>query len=113
LSISGKFFRYRFMPAFQGISSKWTKVVPAAGFNAGFAKQNASPKAGSTAMPIRRPANRLSECTTQWLALLIEMRLVTPKQAHEAHLRAVKQAEQESGAAPDQTRARRRRRKPD
>ena len=39
-------------------------------------------------MPTRRPANRLSECTPQGLALLIEMRLATPKQAHEAHLRA-------------------------
>lgn len=61
-------------------------------------------------MPRRRPTNRLSECTPQWLALLIEMRLVTPKQAHEAHLRATKQ---ESGAAPDQPPPRRRRRKPD
>jgi hypothetical protein len=60
-------------------------------------------------MPTRRPTNRLSECTPQWLALLIEMRLVTPKQAHEAHLRATRQAEQESGAAPDQPPPRRRR----
>jgi len=49
----------------------------------------------------------------QWLALLIEMRLVTPKQAREAHLRATKQAEQENGDAPDQPLPRRRRRKPD
>ena len=52
-------------------------------------------------MPRRRPTNRIGKCTPQWLALLIEMRLVTPKQAHEAHLRATKQAEQESGASPD------------
>ena len=65
------------------------------------------------AMPRHRPTNRLSECTPQWLALLIEMRLVTPKQAHEAHVRAEKQAEQESGAAADQPPPRRRRRKPD
>jgi len=64
-------------------------------------------------MPTRRPINRLSECTPQWLALLIEMRLVTPKQAREAHLRAEKQAADESGAAPDQPPTRRRRRKPD
>lgn len=64
-------------------------------------------------MPTRRPTNRLSDCTPQWLALLIKMRLVTPKQAQEAHQRATKQAEQESGAAPDQPPPRRRRRKPD
>jgi hypothetical protein len=65
-------------------------------------------------MPTRRPANRLSECTPQGLALLIEMRLATPKQAYEAHLRATKQAEQESNAGPDELpRRRRRRRKPD
>jgi hypothetical protein len=64
-------------------------------------------------MPRHRHANRLSECTPQWLALLIEMRLVTPKQAREANLRATKQAEQESGAAPDEPPTRRRRRKPD
>ena len=60
-------------------------------------------------MPRRHPTNRLIECTPQWLALLIEMRLATPKQAHEAHLRATRQAEQESGAAPDQPPPRRRR----
>jgi hypothetical protein len=113
LSTSGKFFHRRFMPAFRGISSKRTKVVPAYRFNAGFAEQHASHQAGSTAMPTRRPANRLSECTPQWLALLVEMRLATPKQPREAHLRATKQAEQESGAAPDQPPPRRRRRKPD
>jgi hypothetical protein len=64
-------------------------------------------------MPNRRPANRLSECTPQWLALLIEMRLLTPKEAHEAHLRAVKQqAEDESNTKPEPP-LRRRRRKPD
>jgi hypothetical protein len=57
-------------------------------------------------MPKRRPTNRLSECTPQWLALLIEMRLLTPKEAHEAHLRATKQA---SGDLPDQPPPRRRR----
>jgi hypothetical protein len=60
-------------------------------------------------MPKRRPTNRLSECTPRWLALLIEMRLLTPKEAHEAHLRAVKQASGENGTAPDQPRTRRRR----
>ena len=64
-------------------------------------------------MPEQRPTNRLSECTPQWLALLIEMRLVTPKQAHEAHLRAVEQAGDESSAAPDQSPPRHRRRKHD
>ena len=64
-------------------------------------------------MPKRRPTNRLSECTPKWLALLIDMRLVTPKQAHEAHLRAVEQAEQKDGAAHDQPPPRRRSRKPD
>jgi len=60
-------------------------------------------------MPRRRPTNRLSECTPQWLALLIEMRLVTPKQAHEAHLRAVERAGDGSGVKPDQPPTRRRR----
>jgi len=62
-------------------------------------------------MPKRRPTNRLSECTPQWLALLIEMRLVTPKQAHEAHQRAVIQqaGDEKDGTAPDQPRTRRRR----
>lgn len=64
-------------------------------------------------MPTRRPTNRLSECTPQCLALLIEMLLVTPKQAHEAHLRATKQAEQENSAAPHEPPPRRRRTKPD
>jgi hypothetical protein len=39
-------------------------------------------------MPNRLPINRLSACTPQWLGLLIEMRLVTPKQAHGVHPRA-------------------------
>lgn len=64
-------------------------------------------------MPRHRPTNRLSECTPQWLALLIKMRLVTPKQAREAHLRATKQAGDESRAGPDKPPTRRRRRKPD
>jgi hypothetical protein len=65
-------------------------------------------------MPKHRPTNRLSECTPQWLALLIEMRLVTPKQAHEAHLRAVEQqAEDEGSTKPEPPPTRRRRRKPD
>ncbi len=64
-------------------------------------------------MPKRRPTNRLSECTPQWLALLIEMRLITPKEAHEAQKRAVEQAGGENGTSPDQPRTRRRRGKPD
>jgi hypothetical protein len=65
-------------------------------------------------MPKHRPTNRLSECTPQWLALLIEMRLVTPKQAHEAHLRVVEQqAEDEGSTKPEPPPTRRRRRKPD
>jgi hypothetical protein len=65
---------------------------------------------GSPAMPKRRPTNRLSECTPQWLALLIEMRLLTPKEAHEAHLRAVKQhAEDEGSTTPEPPPTRRRR----
>ncbi len=53
-------------------------------------------------MPQDHPTNRLSEFTPQWLALLIEMRLLTPKQAHEAHLRAVRQhAEDEGRRKPD------------
>jgi hypothetical protein len=65
-------------------------------------------------MPKRRPTNRLSQCTPQWLALLIEMRLLTPKEAHEAHLRAVEQhAEDEGSTKPDHPPTRRRRRKPD
>jgi hypothetical protein len=64
-------------------------------------------------VPNRHPTNRLSECTPQWLALLIEMRLVTPKQAHEALLRATKQAGDESSTTPEQPSTRRRRRKPD
>ncbi len=59
-----------------------------------------------------RPTNRLSECTPQWLALLIKMRLVTPKQAQEAHMRATKQAEHEGNASPNTPPPRRRRRKP-
>jgi len=59
----------------------------------------------------RRPANRLSECTPQWLALLIEMRLISPTQAREAHLRAAKQ--QTGEESPEQPSPRRRRRKPD
>ncbi len=42
-------------------------------------------------MPNLRPTNPLSECTPQWLALFIEMWLLTPKEAHEALLRAVRQ----------------------
>jgi hypothetical protein len=65
-------------------------------------------------MPNHRPTNRLSACTPQWLALLIEMRLVTPKQAHEAHQRAIEQqAEGESTVKPEPPPTRRRRRKPD
>jgi len=65
-------------------------------------------------VPNRCPTNRLSECTPQWLALLIEMRLLTPKQAHEAHLRAMKQhAEDEGRTKPEPPPTRRRRRKPD
>jgi hypothetical protein len=60
-------------------------------------------------VPNRRPTNRLSECTPQWLALLIEMRLLTPKEANETHLRAEKQAGDGNGATPDQPRTRRRR----
>jgi len=72
---------------FSAAITLWTKVVPAVGFNAGFAKHDASPSR-TQAMPRRRPSNRIGKCTPQWLALLIEMRLVTPKQAHEAPLRA-------------------------
>jgi len=65
-------------------------------------------------MPKRRLTNRLSECTPQWLALLIEMRLLTPKEAREAHQRAEKQqAGDESSTKPEPPRTRRRRRKPD
>ena len=64
-------------------------------------------------MPKRRPTNRLSECTPQWLALLIEMRFVTPKQAHEAHLRAVEQQAEDEGSTKPKPFTRRRRRKPD
>jgi hypothetical protein len=64
-------------------------------------------------MPKLCPANRLSECTPQWLGLLIEMRLLTPKEAHEAHLRAVKQAGGENGTDSEPPPTRRRRRKPD
>jgi hypothetical protein len=65
-------------------------------------------------VPNRRPTNRLSECTPQRLALLIEMRLLTPKEAHETHLRAEKQrAEDEGSKTPEPPPTRRRRRKPD
>jgi hypothetical protein len=64
-------------------------------------------------MPKRRLTNRLSECTPQWLALLIEMRLVTPKQAHDAHLRAVERAGGENGTDSEPPPTRHRRRKPD
>jgi hypothetical protein len=65
-------------------------------------------------MPKRCPTNRLSECTPQWLALLIEMRLLTPEDAHEAHQRAVKQhAGEEGSTTPEQSPTKRRRRKPD
>jgi len=56
-------------------------------------------------MPKHRPTNRLGAYAPQWLGLLIEMRLITPKQASDAHRRAVKQAGEES-------KDRRRRRKP-
>jgi hypothetical protein len=64
-------------------------------------------------MPKRRLTNRLSECTPQWLALLIEMRLVTPKEAHEAHLRAEKQQAEDEGSTKPEPPPRSRRRKPD
>lgn len=65
-------------------------------------------------MPKRRPINRLSECTPQWLALLIEMRLLAPKEAHEAHQRAPRrQASDEGGTKPEPPPNRSRRRKPD
>jgi hypothetical protein len=57
-------------------------------------------------MPKHRPTSRLGVYTPQWLGLLIEMRLITPKQASDAHRRAVKQTGEESND-------RRRRRKPD
>lgn len=53
-------------------------------------------------MPKQRLTNRLNEYSPRWLALLIEMRLITPKQARAAHLRATKQAGDQSGAAPDE-----------
>ncbi len=55
--------------------------------------------------------NRLSNCTPQWLALLIAMRLISPTEAREAQLRAAKQ--QASDATPEPPPTRRRRRKPD
>ncbi|NQW47972.1 MAG: hypothetical protein HQ464_09415 [Planctomycetes bacterium] len=59
------------------------------------------------------PKRRIGDYSPQWLALLVEMRLITPRQARAAHLRATKQTEQESSTAPDQTRARRRRSEPE
>ncbi len=65
-------------------------------------------------MPNRRPTNRLSECTPQWLALLIEMRVLTPNEAREAHQRAAtQQAGDKGGTTPEPPPIRRRRRKPD
>jgi hypothetical protein len=65
-------------------------------------------------MPKRRPTNRLSECTPQWLALLIEMRLISPTEAREANVRAVKQQADDGGSTtPEQPPTRHRRRKPD
>lgn len=64
-------------------------------------------------MPKRRPTNRLSQCTPQWLALLIEMRLLTPKQAHEKHLRAANQQASAEGSTKPEPPPSRRRRKPD
>ena len=43
-------------------------------------------------MPDRQPTNRLGAYSPQWLALLVEMRLMTAKQASKAHKRAVKDA---------------------
>ena len=43
-------------------------------------------------MPDRQPTNRLGAYSPQWLALLVEMRLMTAKQASMAHKRAVKDA---------------------
>jgi hypothetical protein len=63
-------------------------------------------------VPNRCPTNRLSECTPQWLALLIEMRLLAPKQAHQTLLRATKQAGDESSTTPEPPPTRRRSRKP-
>jgi hypothetical protein len=64
-------------------------------------------------MPQDHPTNRLSECTPQWSTLLIEMRLLTPQQAHEAHLRAVRQHAEDEGSTKPEPPTRRRRRKPD
>jgi hypothetical protein len=61
-------------------------------------------------MPNHRPTNRLSECTPQWLALLIEIRLISPTEAREAQRRAAKQ---QAGDATPEPPPRRRRRKPD
>jgi hypothetical protein len=54
-------------------------------------------------MPKRRPTNRLGDYSPQWPALLIEMRLITAKEASDAHERAV-------AALPS---SKRRRRKPE
>ncbi len=64
-------------------------------------------------MPLDHPTNRLTECTPQWLALLFEMRLLTPKEAHEAHQRAVKQQAEDERRAKPEPPPRRRRRKSD
>jgi hypothetical protein len=52
-------------------------------------------------MPRHRPANRLSECTSQCLTIRVEMLVLMPKLARESPQRATTKAEQENRSVPD------------